>query len=158
MMGYLWGRVFPLAIGGFKVLLPNTIHPRWAEPRFLSLIPEPCVHIDTAGSVKSAGTGSLWVLRIVNELGLSFILRWLIPQTTSMMTVGYKLRVAKSKSLHCAVTQSYQKVFWTPRSTYRNQEDKYLTALTTDISEGYIGKDLGQSCGFGISSNSHKHT
>lgn len=34
---------------------------------------------------------------------------------------------------------------------------KSLTAITTDISEGDTGEGLRQSCGFDISSNSHKH-
>lgn len=89
MMGNLWRRIFPLAVGGFQVLLPNTINPRLAEPQLLSLVSEPCVYIYIAGSVKSTGTGGLQVLRIFKELGLSF--KMIQPQTTNMLIVGYKL-------------------------------------------------------------------
>lgn len=65
------------------------------------------MHINIAGSIKSAGTGILQALRIFTELGLAFYFKSTpTPKITSMLTVGYKICVAKSKLLRCAVTQS----------------------------------------------------
>lgn len=143
-----------------------------AELWLLSLISEPCVHINMAGSVKSPGTwgwrGIFKVLRIFKALGLLIpSVRWPIPPIHKHVDSGLQtLCVAKSKLLHCAFKTN---LIW----IYHELRDQEISLsepgkeILQDYHHGHfshylvgtLGKEHSQSCGFDISSRfSQAHT